>query len=157
MSEEKTTNKKWEDRHKMAFTGWQYSVHRIDLLIISISGAGLWLILETLKFSLGKQIAVELPNVWQLKAAGALFVIAIIINFISQFTGKKANYYDMIWCHYKIEYGESTTDPDEIKLINDNDQKAELFSKKTRLLNTLSMIGMLLGLSSVLIYFLFNF
>ena len=40
----------FEDRKKMSWEGWFYAIQRIDLLIIAISGTGIYVALETLKY-----------------------------------------------------------------------------------------------------------
>ena len=67
---------KLKNSKQMACNGWTYSLQRMDLLIISISGAGVYVILETLKYSLEH----PLNCILLLKITGAFFVLSIIIN-----------------------------------------------------------------------------
>lgn len=39
-----------KDRQKLSSQGLQYSIQRMDVLIVSISGGGIYVCLETLKF-----------------------------------------------------------------------------------------------------------
>jgi hypothetical protein len=135
----------------LSHQGWLYAIQRIDLLIITISGAGILLILETLKFSLENR----LPCICVIKISAVLFVLAIIVNFISQFTGKNANRYDMLWCQDMID--EIQHPPINPNAENTNDLKSDFFSKWTRSLNLISMISMFLGLIMLIFYFLFTF
>jgi len=142
-------NKKYyRDRKNQAWNGWFYSMQRMDLLVISISGAGLYLIIETLKFS---RINL-LPSLCILKVAGFSFVIAIIANFLSQHFGKKSNYYDIIMC-------DEVLSNEEISNINSNaeyvkyDNLAEEYSILTKKWNVFSWSIMLLAVIVVLIYF----
>ena len=80
------------ERKKMCHSGWFYAIQRIDLLIITISGAGVYVILEMLKFSREN----PLPHLLALKVSGCFFIAAIIINFYSQITGMNANEQDML-------------------------------------------------------------
>lgn len=65
-----------------------YSIQRFDLLVISISGAGLYTIFETFKFFTIQHMKSDFtfPRV-----AGIHFAIAIIINVVSLWSGYKAN------------------------------------------------------------------
>ncbi len=138
-------------RKQMAFQGWHYAVQRIDILIVSISGAGVYTCLEALKFSQEKQ----LPNLITLKIAGAIFVMAIIVNLFSQFTGKKANALDMQWSEKKLK---KLDDDDSVKRseIEALDNKAELYSNLTDFLNILSFVAMSISLILLILFFAFT-
>lgn len=70
-----------------------YSAQRIDLLIISVSGAGLYASFEILKFFGQHKLYsiyiddISPPVTW----AGILFVVAVILNFCSQWSAYNAN------------------------------------------------------------------
>jgi hypothetical protein len=140
------------DRKQMAWQGWLYAVQRIDLLIISISGAGVYVCLETLKYH--KQTPLDF--ILSIKIAGLCFVIAIVVNLISQFTGKSANMYDMRMSQAKID---DTTSPSEqtkndiVKL----DRKSEAFSTWTDWLNLSSLAVMFVGLITLITFFMISF
>lgn len=116
-------SEKDKERKQMAWQGWLYAVQRIDLLIISISGAGVYVCLETLKYH--HQNPLENTN-W-IKAAGLILVVSILVNLISQFTGKSANKYDMQMSQLKIDSNneKSTDKASEITML---DTKAEMYS-----------------------------
>ena len=86
----KTTMEDVNEQKKDAIEGWKYALQRMDLLIISISGAGVYVCLEAIKYSSEKNY----QNVWLIKIGGLLFVLGIVINFISQHTGKLSNKYE---------------------------------------------------------------
>ena len=66
-----------------------YAIRRMDLLIISICGAGIYVIFQTFKAVSAKEIIVD--SLGTIKVSGILFLVAISSNFISQLTGKEAN------------------------------------------------------------------
>ena len=115
------------ERKKMAWQGWTYSAQRIDFLIITICGAGIYTVLETIKFAIEKEIA----DVNLLKVSGGIFALSIVINFLSQLTGKWSNHHDMRWCHEKL----CADDPPTKKQIKDAcalDEKAERLVRPLR-------------------------
>ena len=65
-----------------------YAIRRIDLLVITISGAGIYIILEMIKFFYGQD---SVPDFCGPKIALGSFTMAIILNFVSQWTGYEAN------------------------------------------------------------------
>jgi hypothetical protein len=140
------------ERKKMAWDALFYSVQRMDLLIITISGAGLYVILETLKYSMDKPLCC----LWVIKASGAIFVSAIIVNFISQHTGKKCNHHDMLWCEEKIYFDNPPTAA-QLQKAQNHDTHAEIYSTVTKWFNLGSMILMFIALISLVLYFLIIF
>src|ERR1035437_428464 len=69
-----------------------YSVQRIDLLLISISGAGIFACWEIFKYMHEQKMA---PCFCGLKISVTLFVTTIILNFISQFVSYQTHYTDL--------------------------------------------------------------
>ncbi len=136
----------------MAADGWVYAIQRMDLLIISISGAGIWVVLETLKYAYDK----KLSDLILLKVAGIIFVLAVITNFVSQWTGRNANFHHITMCDEKIIAGDSEEET-LLKKIDDINKKASIWDAFTDVFNIISLILMLLGLGTVMIYFLFTF
>lgn len=149
---EDQNKKDLRERKKLSTELWFYSIQRIDLLIISISGAGIYITLETLKYLVEKNLIDSL----QIKLAGGFFVVAIIVNFISQFTGQKANEKDVYWCNSKIKYGENPT-PEQAEEIDKYDNSANKFTKWTNNSNLTSLVLMGAGLILLMHYFLFIF
>lgn len=152
MNTKETTNEqdRFKERYRFSFQGWFYSVQRFDVLLISVSGGGLYLSLETLKYVLENQYG----PVWPVKLAGVMFVLAIILNLISQLTGKKANFHDLIWTE-EIVWGSNKRANKE--LIKKHDYKAEYFSVWTRSLNLTALASLLIGLASLMLYTLIIF
>jgi hypothetical protein len=137
---------KYKERKQMSWQGWFYAVQRIDLLIISISGASVYVILETLKYSSTN----HLSNLWVIKSSGVLFVLCIVVNFISQFTGKKANELDIRYCEANIEEKEQA-------IIQKYDCLSNVYTGWTNGLNLTSLIIMFVALAALITYFLVSF
>jgi hypothetical protein len=145
---------KWKERHKIAHQGWMYAIQRIDLLIIAISGAGIYLALEVLKFIV--TFNKVFSNTIYIKSGGVFFVLAIVINFISQYTGMLSNKHDMLWCEMKTDTGDSPND-EQLAAMTISDYKAEKYDCITTKLNITSMLVMFLGIASITYFFLSSF
>jgi hypothetical protein len=137
-----------KERYRLSHHGWFYAIQRIDLLIIAISGAGVYVGLEVLKFSIDH----KLDLLWMIKSSGITLVLAISLNLISQMTGKKANRYDMIMCDYKLHLDNESSQSDICK-VERYDDLSERYSGYTRTLNILSLIFMGIGLLTLIIFF----
>lgn len=131
-----------EKEKNMAHQNMFYSVQRIDLLIIAVSGAGVYVCLETLKFIVEEKLD-ESPLL--IKLAGLMFVLAVVVNFISQITSKKTNYYDYLM---------------SCAILEDDEKKAERYDcisgnwdMATTLFNTSSIVIMSIGLILILVFF----
>lgn len=125
-----------------------YAMQRIDLLLISISGAGIYVCLEALKFSMEKSIV---NNLWLFKLSGSIFVLAIIANIYSQWLSYKSNFYDMsltseLICE-KEHNIERTSEIDELSFRK---EKANNLLSKANSASILLMIGGLVILISAL-------
>jgi hypothetical protein len=141
-----------KDRQKLSWEGMFYSIQRIDLLIVLLSGAGIYVCLETIKYLTEKELNVHLS----VKISGVFFLVSIMINFLSQIFGYKANEQDFLMCQTKIEAGEKTSKKEE-KEIKEFDKKSDKFSNLTNKFNYLSIAFMFLGLITIMFYFLFTF
>lgn len=139
-------------RKKQSWDGMFYSIQRIDLLVISICGAGIYVCLETIKYlSTNKQECGLL-----IKLSGALFLIGIILNFLSQQFGYKANEQDYLMCETLLEGGDKISDEEKAE-ADKFDKKADFFSSLTTWFNYASMTVMFLGLILTLIFFTITF
>jgi hypothetical protein len=138
-----------KQRKQMGFTNWCYAGQRIDLLIISISGGGIYIILETLKYSLDK----PLNYIVLIKISGILFVASIISNLLSQLSGQEANDHDQQWCEKRLCASDPMT-ADEIVSIELSNSNASRYSQRTKNRNISSMIAMFAGLIFLIIFFL---
>ncbi|MDX5326857.1 MAG: hypothetical protein LPK80_11430 [Bacteroidota bacterium] len=131
-----------KERKAMAHENITYSIGKIDTLVVSVSGAGLYVVLETIRHFLQKD-----PNeLWMVKLAGVFFVIAIIFNFISQKTSLKSATYDyMYWDAIGKEKDDDTCKKYDIT--------SELANNQTKSFNLASIICMLIGLGLVVLFF----
>ena len=140
------------ERQKLAHQNMFYSIQRIDLLIISISGAGIFVCFETIKYLSSKDLP---PELW-VRIAGVFFLFGIIVNFLSQLTGYETNKFDYLMCLVETENDGELSEED--KAERDRcDAKSEKLSKVTKILNYTSMVLMFAGLTTLMIYFLFIF
>ena len=144
----------FKERQKLSWEGMFYSLQRIDLLIVSICGAGIYVSLETIKYFSDK----ELEPHFLIKISGGLFLFGIIVNFLSQIFGYKANEQDYLMCLSEVEAEEKGKKSKKLQVEIDNfDRKSEKFSKLTNYHNYISMGFMFLGLILIMIFFLFIF
>ena len=129
-----------------------YAIQRIDLLNISISGAGIYGIFEMLKFLENNNVLYE-PGL--IRFAGILFVATIILNFTSQWTGYKANLHEIDSTELEIskEKGDSI-DEHRLGVI---DGFVKCYNILTTVLNTSSTLTMIVGLVLVTIFCLITF
>jgi hypothetical protein len=139
-----------EDHHKESKQRENYSNARLDLLTISISGAGLYIALETLKFLFEEKSG--MPS-WPVKVAGVLFTCAIAVNFWSQHTGRRTNIAAAQWALYealKEKNGHEYPEQDPFE------KDRECFGRMTKWLNVAATLLMLGGVASlVTVYLIF--
>jgi hypothetical protein len=140
----------FKSRQKLSWEGMFYSMQRIDLLLVSISSAGIYVILETVKFLVEEKFKIGV----ELKISGIAFIFAIIINFLSQLFGYKANEQDYLMCELNCIDKPNKKDLDKIK---EHDKKSAFFSKWTNKLNYISMVFLAIGLFSLLYFYLITF
>jgi hypothetical protein len=145
------------ERKKQSWDGMFYSIQRIDLLIVSICSAGIYVCLETIKFLTEKKIQCDIL----IKISGGIFLLGIILNFLSQHYGYRANEQDYLMCDTLIDANDKKLKKAEREILeieaNKYDIRSEKFSNRTKLLNITSMGAMILGLMLLLIYFVFIF
>jgi hypothetical protein len=141
-----------KERQKLSAQGISYSIQRIDLLIISISGAGIYVCFETLKYLHDNNI--DLHNL--IKISGGVLLTGILVNFVSQFLGNKTNYYDYLYCEEIIESGDNPNkeQQNKIELLNN---KSDRYNNWTVKLTNTSAVVMLIGLILLSVYFFFIF
>ncbi|TSJ47614.1 hypothetical protein [Fluviicola chungangensis] len=134
-----------KERKHLSYSNMFYSEQRIDLLIIAMSGAGIYVCLETIKF-LGQN---ERPIDTLLKLPGCFLLGAVICNFIGQLLSKRANKHDYLMCICVEEQDDCGAE--------EHDKKADKFSKAVEIANLISMISMFVGLILLVIYFTTSF
>lgn len=139
---------KWVSHRNNTKERTNYSIRRMDLLIISISGAGIYIIFETIReFKTG---SITMENKSVLLWSGIVFLLCIVSNFISQLTGYHANNNEERYIDFELRRIEGKEyDGCEQKFV---DKKVEKFNLATSILNTASIILMLIGLLLLAIF-----
>lgn len=123
-----------------------YSIERFDILIISLSTSGL-----ILSIGFVKDIILDFSKVNPilLKITWLLFAAALIMNLVSQVTGYYANKFDL-----KVTKDLIRTEKGKESKINVT--QAECFHKvlnsSTMLLNAGSLIGLITGIITLIIF-----
>lgn len=152
MIDEKKYNE-WFEYLKSTKENISYSQKRTDLLIISISGGGLYVLLETLReFKTGN---VDIENINILIVSGVILLTGIVINFISQITSYHANRYEEEYINLELnKICEKKKKKKKLITIEQKeaDKENRKFNKATNILNYISIILMLLGVT-LLVYF----
>jgi hypothetical protein len=133
-----------DQRHRI-LDAWMYSVQRIDLLIISISGGGIYVCLKTLEY-IGLHNG---NNACIIKIAGLFFVVGIVLNFVSQFLSLKMHEWDSYSNYLQLEENE-----EKEKEIDLYDKKVNKMNIIVVFLNYFSSGIMLAGLILIAYYFL---
>ncbi|WPO77198.1 hypothetical protein [Flavobacterium sp. KACC 22761] len=145
------------ERKKQSWDGMFYSIQRIDLLIVSFCGAGIYVCLETIKFLAEKKLPCDIL----VKISGGVFLLGIILNFLSQHFGFRANEQDYLMCDALIDANAKKIKKCKKKKLQNEahqyDQLSEKYSNRTKFLNYASMVAMILGLTFILIYFVITF
>jgi len=118
-------------------------------LIISISGAGLYIIFETLKFIKEHEIS---SSYLLLQTAGSFLTLAIIVNFLSQFFGYNANNNETLYANRKIkQLMEENIDEEELRKY---DCDSTMYTKLVRATNAASTICMFIGIILISVFFM---
>lgn len=134
---------RWLSNKERALSHKWYAIARIDLLIISISGGGIYVIFELMKYyKLDKE---NLTDITALKLAGIFFTLAVIVNFVSQFCGYYANENEAKFNNLKFleAIQERKVDADEFDKTN---KKCKKYNKWVDITNWASVISMILGI-----------
>jgi len=127
-----------------------YSIRRMDLLIISISGAGIYIIFETIREAKTGDVKLDCTNL--LLISGIAFLLTILTNFASQITGYLANNNEEKYIQEELlRLEKKDWDKKRQKKI---DKRITILNLTTDILNVLSVVGMLVGLG-YLAYFNF--
>lgn len=142
-----------KERQKIILDNMIYSQRRMDILIITISGAGIYICLETLKYLSENHH----ENNLLIKISGATFLLGIIANFISQLSGYRTHKEDLLMHQVLIDSPNdkiSEIDKKEAEKYNNLSKK---YSNITSKLNYLSMSLMFAGIAIILMFFFISF
>ncbi len=122
-----------------------YAIQRIDLLIISVSGASIYLSLEIMKYMHEANLA---WSNWPFKLAGLLFVLSIVTNFLGQWAAHNSSHHmkcstdaEIYWRQY--HGGADLQKPSTIAM---HDQKFTNYTKYVSWANVTCTSCMLAGL-----------
>lgn len=118
-----------------------YSIKRIDVLVISLSGAGVIVAFEAMKFIVEQKLAIS-PII--LKWGGVCFAASILTNFLSQWSGYWANRHEAKWAHIKAMKLENPDSSEEN--LGYHGRLGDLCDAATSALNTISTVLMLAGI-----------
>ena len=151
MGEDKTNELKalrWRDNKERALSHKWYAIGRMDLLIIAISGAGLYVVFELIKYFRDNHYTNDLT--W-LKWSAIFFTFAIITNFVSQFFGFYANQKDAIYNNNKFLNAIGEQGKSEQELI-EIDCYRKIYDRWVNVTNWLSVSWMGIGIVILTIY-----
>ncbi|WP_298342886.1 hypothetical protein [uncultured Algibacter sp.] len=135
-----------------------YSLKRMDLLVISISGGGLYVLFETLREFKTGNIIIEDTRL--LLWTGITLLLAILINFGSQLSAYYANHFEeeYIQTELKILEDEKIKKKKKLELECEQkkyDNKIKRYNLVTDIFNAISILSMIIGLS-LLTYFSYS-
>lgn len=131
-----------------------YSLERIDLLVISISGATIYIVFETLKFMYEQH---QSFNTGLLIASGIITTFAIICNFISQWTGFLANKHEANHTEYELVGVLRKKKKQDILDQEKSNRSSIKFGFATAIFNGLSTLLMIIGISFLVAFNLLTF
>lgn len=157
MSDEKKQDVKlqrWIKHEERSLSNKWYATSRIDLLIISISGGGLYIAFETLKFIKEQKFQIDYNF---LQWAGGFFAFAIAINFVSQIFGFYANKNEAEYANKQIKKQMNDyKNDDELSVLNleisDLDGNCNTNNKRVRICNIASIGAMVVGILLLAIF-----
>jgi hypothetical protein len=135
----------------------EYSVQRIDLLIISISGAGVYTCTEILKYIDGSKLLSSYEKIIgnPFEIAGTLFILTIVLNFISQWSAYKGSNLALEATKKDIYYRKEETEEEEenIKIIAKLEKIGKRLNEITKIMNNASVILLITSLVILLCSF----
>jgi hypothetical protein len=143
---------KWVSHLENSKERTNYAIRRMDLLIITISGGGIYVILESLReLKTSEELSPILSeNKTVLILSGIFFLLCITLNFVSQLTGYQANTNEECYVQQELKKIENK---DYDKCAQDNfNKKSRDFDKATDVLNNTSIFLMFLGLVFLAIF-----
>gem|GEM_PF-3069179 len=131
------------ERHKRVWDALFYSHQRMDILIISISGAGIYTSLETIKYLNDKHLSIN----GSLKLGAIAFLLAIISNFIAQKISSHIYMFDYEIYDIDIVCDEEGIDKKQYKKrIKKLNKKSKRKDKENKAFNRISIVLMFAGL-----------
>lgn len=142
------------ERHKRIWDSLFYSHQKLDTLLITISGAGIYVCLETIKFYSPNPSSTPVL----IKLAACILLFAIILNFISQKISSKVHSNDYTIIDIDFTCQEDGLDKTEYtEKINKLECKILILEKINNIFSNLSILLMAAGLTIIVIFFTFIF
>lgn len=126
-----------------------YSIQRIDLLTISLSGGGIIVVFEILKFLSESSESTTSP-IW-LKLIGAVFAASIVSNLLSQITGQKCNVNEERYASQRLVYWENEPKHDQVAEKR-FDELSKQYNCWTNALTNLGIILVLIGILGLVVF-----
>jgi hypothetical protein len=137
----------------------KYGTQRFDLLVVSLSGGGIYVCLETFKYlhEVGKEYEslIEVSNL--VPITGSAFLLAIILNFLSQATSMASSNSEDKSLSLQIDSIKNELTQKETCDLEKHNERSERFNNTTNWLNQGSAVVMFTGLILILVYFTFVF
>jgi hypothetical protein len=164
MESQKVKNGDLTEKQKLHYQEWKEymdassiaannSNNRLDVMIVSLSGAGIYVVLEMLKYL--RELQEIIGYQWLLSLSGVILLISIILNFISLYTATVANGNAAEAASFKLgELRGNNNYKDDIKKWFNRSDKYDRF---TTIFNKLSIILSTLGISLLLTFYLITF
>ncbi|CAM4287795.1 DUF3899 domain-containing protein [Zobellia roscoffensis] len=120
----------------------------MDLLVISISGGGIYIIFETLRELTEMQVLLD--NKKLLLFSGLSLLLGMITNFTSQVTGYHANTNEECYILQELKKieGKKFDECSQLKF----DKKVNFYNRWTNILNNSSIVFMFLGIVLLAIF-----
>lgn len=139
-----------EERHKRVWEALFYSHQQLDTLLIAISGGGIYVCLETIKYYSEHQLQLHIL----IKISAVLLLSAVISNFFSQWSASKVHKYDYCINDIEIMCQEDCVDrANYIEEIKNHECKASIYNKLNSFLSISSIILMSAGLVGIIVFF----
>lgn len=145
----------WEKHYSKAKEKEFYSIQRVDILTISISGACIYIVFEILRFLNSAAFVHTQTCTALLKISAIASVLAIAINFLSQILGYHANKFEAIYSREVVNQLEDEIEDD--KKLDAIDIKSKCYSKLTSISNVTATIFMTIGIILLVIFNLITF
>lgn len=142
------------DRHKRMWDALFYAHQRMDILIISVSGGGIYVCLEAAKYLREDNYLITSDLI----TSAIAFVLAIITNFAAQKLSSEVYVCEYAISNIEVFCDEAELNPDNYKdEISQHKEKAKKIEKWNKYSNMISILTMLIGLIFLVIFFLFTF
>lgn len=145
----------WHKHQEDALERQLYSIKRMDVMVVSLSGACIYIVFQTLRFLNSPDGVNVVSSIWELKVAAIAAVLAIIVNFASQIFGSRANKNEALYADGTIKQIED--DEDDEDELKDFDNKASLYGKLTSQANFIAIVFMIIAIVFLVIYNLLTF